>query len=286
MEGTKNNLEIKFHFESQNLKNSNLLLEREEKKTIFKITKMTKEKMFDSQFLQSFLSKNINLKEEKEENKKIDLPNFNFEGLISVLLNLKNNNSISEFHSNFMDFKTVLNFHRPLRKTKIDSILKKCKSKFFRAVQDSIKKVTNDLTQINRLPQSFITNININYNKNFMDKTIFEIYKSLNLVNNEREFFVGTTTENIPKLRTLLNSTYSELFNIYTESKRFKEDCEIIREKEGEKFEILYKYVSKIFISYYSLSKGNKPKQLLKRKKILNKNNSNQNMFCTEKKNL
>ena len=185
-----------------------------------------------------------------------------------------------------MDFKTILNFHRPLRKTKIDSILKKCKSKFFRAVQDSIKKVTNDLTQINRLPQSFITNININYNKNFMDKTIFEIYKSLNLVNNEREFFVGTTTENIPKLRTLLNSTYSELFNIYTESKRFKEDCEIIREKEGEKFEILYKYVSKIFISYYSLSKGNKPKQLLKRKKILNKNNSNQNMFCTEKKNL
>ena len=36
MEGTKNNLEIKFHFESQNLKNSNLLLEREEKKRYLK----------------------------------------------------------------------------------------------------------------------------------------------------------------------------------------------------------------------------------------------------------
>ncbi len=280
MEGTKNNnLEIKFPFESQNLKNSNLLLEREAKKTIFKITKMTKEKMFDSQFLQSFLSKNINLKEEKEENKKIDLPNFNFEGLISVLLNIKNNNSISEFHSNFMDFKTVLNFHRPLRKTKIDSILKKCKSKFFRAVQDSIKKITNDLTQINRLPQSFITNINIDYNKNYMNKTIFEIYKSLNLVNQEKEFFIGISQENIPKLKSLLNYTYSQLFNVYTESQRFKEDCEVIREKEGEKFEILYKYVSKIYIRYYSLSKGNRPK------KIYQKNQkSNKNLFLTNKK--
>ena len=279
MEGTKNNLEIKFPFESLNLKNSNLLLEREEKKTIFKITKMTKEKMFDSQFLQSFLSKNINLKEEKEENKKIDLPNFNFEGLISVLLNIKNNNSISEFHSNFMDFKTVLNFHRPLRKTKIDSILKKCKSKFFRAVQDSIKKITNDLTQINRLPQSFITNINIDYNKNYMNKTIFEIYKSLNLVNQEKEFFIGISQDNIPKLKSLLNYTYSQLFNVYTESQRFKEDCEVIREKEGEKFEILYKYVSKIYIRYYSLSKGNRPK------KIYQKNQkSNKNLFLTNKK--
>ena len=282
MEEIKN---IQYYHFKNNYNSSNS--ENKRKDYIFKITKITKENTFNSQFLQSFLiPKKLNFFEERKENQNIDLPDFNFEGLLSALIQIKSNNTVSEFHSNFLDFKSILNFHRPLRKTKIDSILKKCKSKFFRAVQDSIKKVTNDLTQINRLPQSFITNININYNKTFMDKTIFEIYKSLNLVNNEREFFVGTTTENIPKLRILLNSTYSELFNIYTESKRFKEDCEIIREKEGEKFEILYKYVSKIFISYYSLSKGNKPKQLLKRKKILNKNNSNQNMFCTEKKNL
>ena len=278
MEGTKNKLETAF-FETQNLNNSNIsFLEKEGKKLIFRITKMTKEKMFNSQFLQSFLSKKVNF-EEKDENNKIDLPDFNFEGLISVLINIKNNNSVSEFHSNFMDFKTVLNFHRPLRKTKIDSILKKCKSKFFRAVQDSIKKITNDLTQINKLPQSFITNINIDYNKNYMNKTIFQIYQSLNLVNQEKEFFIGISDENIPKLKSLLNYTYSQLFNIYTESQRFKEDCEVIREKEGEKFEILYKYVSKIYIRYYSLSKGNRPK------KIYQKNQkSNKNLFLTNKK--
>ena len=279
MEETKNNFDIVLLPEMKNINNTQISSENEEKQKIFTITKMTKEKMFNSKFLQSFLKKNINFSEVKEENKKIDLPDFNFEGLISALINIKSSNSVSEFHSNFMDFKTVLNFHRPLRKTKIDSILKKCKSKFFRAVQDSIKKITNDLTQVNRLPQSFITNINIDYNKNYMNKTIFEIYKSLNLVNQEKEFFIGISQDNIPKLKSLLNYTYSQLFNVYTESQRFKEDCEVIREKEGEKFEILYKYVSKIYIRYYSLSKGNRPK------KIYQKNQkSNKNLFLTNKK--
>ena len=284
MEETKNNFDIVLLPEMKNINNTQISSENEEKQKIFTITKMTKEKMFNSKFLQSFLKKNINYPEVNEENKKIDLPDFNFEGLISALINIKSSNSVSEFHSNFMDFKTVLNFHRPLRKTKIDSILKKCKSKFFRAVQDSIKKITNDLTQVNRLPQSFITNINIDYNKNYMNKTIFEIYKSLNLVNQEKEFFIGISDENIPKLKSLLNYTYSQLFNIYTESQRFKEDCEVIREKEGEKFEILYKYVSKIYINYYSLSKGNRPKKIYQNRNKNQKNICKKNLFFTNRK--
>ena len=119
MEGTKNKLETAF-FETQNLNNSNIsFLEKEGKKLIFRITKMTKEKMFNSQFLQSFLSKKVNF-EEKDENNKIDLPDFNFEGLISVLINIKNNNSVSEFHSNFMDFKTPFKLSSSFKKTKID----------------------------------------------------------------------------------------------------------------------------------------------------------------------
>ena len=284
MEETKNNFDIVLLPEMKNINNTQISSENEEKQKIFTITKMTKEKMFNSKFLQSFLKKNINYPEVKEKNKKIDLPDFNFEGLISALINIKSSNSVSEFHSNFMDFKTVLNFHRPLRKTKIDSILKKCKSKFFRAVQDSIKKITNDLTQVNRLPQSFITNINIDYNKNYMNKTIFQIYQSLNLVNQEKEFFIGISDENIPKLKSLLNYTYSQLFNIYTESQRFKEDCEVIREKEGEKFEILYKYVSKIYINYYSLSKGNRPKKIYQNRNKNQKNICKKNLFFTNRK--
>ena len=272
------------YYNIKNNKNS-YKSENKRKEYIFKITKITKENTFNSKFLQSFLiPKEINVNKERKENPNIDLPDFNFEGLLSALIQIKNNNTVSAFHSNFMDFKTILNFHRPLRKTKIDSILKKCKSKFFRAVQDSIKKITNDLTQVNRLPQSFITNINIDYNKNYMNKTIFQIYQSLNLVNQEKEFFIGISDENIPKLKSLLNYTYSQLFNIYTESQRFKEDCEVIREKEGEKFEILYKYVSKIYINYYSLSKGNRPKKIYQNRNKNQKNICKKNLFFTNRK--
>ena len=222
----------------------------QKKPPIFLITKITKEFCLNSAFLQSFL---VDGNFQKYD--------FNFDGLINVLVNIKQSNTVSAFHLNFLEFKKVLNFKRSQRKTKIDSILKKCKSKFFRAVQEGIKKITNDSNQINRLPQTFITNINIDYNKEFMGKTLMQIYQDLKVVQSENDFFVGLDKEKAFTLNKFLSLTYTELFNLYITSQRFKRDCESIREKEGEKFEILYKYVSKIFIHYYSLSKGNKPKK-------------------------
>ena len=228
------------------------------KKKIFSISKITKEHCLNSSFLQSFIIPKNNFSGS----------DFNFDGLINVLLSIKQSNTVSAFHTNFLEFKRTLNFKKSLRKTKIDSILKKCKSKFFRAVQESIKKLTGDSPQISRIPQMFITNINIDYNKSFMNKTICQIYKELNIVQSERDFIRGIPNEKAMTLLTFVNMTYTELFNSYITSQRFKEDCEGIRVKEGEKFEILYKYVSKIFIKYYSLSKGNKPKGLEKEKKV------------------
>lgn len=222
------------------------------KRQIFLITKINKEQCLNSTFLQSFVSPTNNL----------EMTEFNFDGLITALLSIKKSNTVSTFHSNFLEFKKTLNFRKSLRKTKIDSILKKCKSKFFRAVQESIKKITNESTQIGRLPQFFITNINIDYNKEYMNKTIIQIYQDLHIIQDEKDLFIGLNQEKLLQLCRLCRMTYSELFNYYIASQRFKEDCELIRQKEGEKFEILYKYVSKIFIKYYSLSKGNKPKRI------------------------
>ena len=228
------------------------------KKKIFLITKITKEHCLNSSLLQSFIM-NSNDSDSTE---------FNFDGLINVLLSIKQSNTVSAFHTNFLEFKKTLNFKKMLRKTKIDSILKKCKSKFFRAIQESIKKLTNESSQIGRLPQFFITNINIDYNKDFMNKTIGQIYIDLHVIQNVNDFYYGLTQEKAFTLQKMLNMTYTELFNSYITSQRFKEDCESIRMKEGEKFEILYKYVSKIYIKYYSLSKGNKPKRLNREEKI------------------
>ena len=222
------------------------------KRQIFLITKINKEQCLNSKFLQSFVSPTNNL----------EITEFNIDGLITALLSIKKSNTVSTFHSNFLEFKKTLNFRKSLRKTKIDSILKKCKSKFFRAVQESIKKITNESIQIGRLPQFFITNINIDYNKKYMNKTIIQIYQDLHIIQDEKDLFVGLSQEKLLQLCKLFRMTYSELFNYYIASQRFKEDCELIRQKEGEKFEILYKYVSKNFIKYYSLSKGNKPKRI------------------------
>ena len=240
---------------------------------IFQITKMTKEQCLNSEFLQSFIEQRTpqqnncgtqqsngttlsKVSDKKEE--------FNFDGLLNALINIKHTNSVSAFHMNFLEFKKVLNFKRAQRKTKIDSILKKCKSKFFRAVQESIKKLSVDSNNNNnnliRLPQSFITNINIDYNKQFMNKSLLQIYMDLNVIQNYKDLFYNSSHNQAFLLNKLLSLTYTELFNHYITSQRFKEDCESIREKEGEKYEILYKYVSNIFIHYYSLSKGNKQK--------------------------
>ena len=67
------------------------------------------------------------------------------------------------------------------RKTHIDSILKKCKARFFKAISDCLKQCVK--IQIKKFPQSFITNISIEYNKYILNLTVCELYKSFKLSN-------------------------------------------------------------------------------------------------------
>ena len=55
------------------------------------------------------------------------------------------------------------------RKTYIDSILKKCKTRFFKAINDCLNQCVK--VNIKNLPQTFITNISIEYNKYFLGLT-------------------------------------------------------------------------------------------------------------------
>ena len=81
-------------------------------------------------------------------------------------------------------FQTIFSFIRKklqlklVRKNNIDSLLKKCKGKFFKAVFESIKLCLN--LKVERLPQKFITNITIEYNKTFIHtyNTRYIFYKS------------------------------------------------------------------------------------------------------------
>ena len=74
-----------------NKKNS----EPSNKKKIFLITNITKEHCLHSSLLQSFIMKSHDS----------DSTEFNFDGLINVLLSIKQSNTVSAFHTNFLELK-------------------------------------------------------------------------------------------------------------------------------------------------------------------------------------
>ena len=106
------------------------------------------------------------------------------------------------------------------RKTHIDSILKKCKARFFKAISDCIKQCVK--IQIKKFPQSFITNISIEYNKYILKLTVSELYHIFNLSNdgldesNENCFFSGTIKDEIGTRSVLnvINSTFFDYSNL------------------------------------------------------------------------
>ena len=166
----------------------------------------------------------------------------------------------SSFHADFNSLKAKLNITENLRKTQVDSLLKKCKSKAFKSIHEAIKRCID--FKIDRLPQKFITNVKIDYNKKYLSYTIRQIYSEFNILNNIDEKiesnFIKKEKTNI--FITFLHFTYQELYQNYINSKQFIRDCEQIKEREGERFYWLFRTMANVYIDYYTESKGNKLK--------------------------
>ena len=140
------------------------------------------------------------------------------------------------------------------RKTHIDSILKKCKARFFKAISDCLKQCVK--IQIKKFPQSFVTNISIEYNKYILKLTVSELYKSFKLSNdmldkcNENCFLNGKESY----FKYIYYSKISDLYSTYLQSKRYKREIEGIKTNLGIKMLLLYEFVSENFINYYTFS--------------------------------
>ena len=140
------------------------------------------------------------------------------------------------------------------RKTHIDSILKKCKARFFKAISDCIKQCVK--IQIKKFPQSFITNISIEYNKYILKLTVYELYQIFNLSkdvldeSNENCFFSGKERY----FKYIYYSKISDLYISYIQSKRYKREIESIKYNLGMKMLLLYEFVSENFVNYYTFS--------------------------------
>lgn len=140
------------------------------------------------------------------------------------------------------------------RKTHIDSILKKCKARFFKAISDCVKQCVK--IQIKKFPQSFITNISIEYNKYILKLTVYELYQIFNLSkdvldeSNENCFFSGKERY----FKYIYYSKLSDLYISYIQSKRYKREIESIKYNLGMKMLLLYEFVSENFVNYYTFS--------------------------------
>ena len=155
------------------------------------------------------------------------------------------------------------------RKNRMDCLIKKIKTKYINAIHEAIKYCVN--LNINKLPQYFITNIKIEYNKMYLNKTVEEIYTEFNILPSLNELINKNLIKKNKKelLIELMNSSLKDIYQYYLTSDLYKYHRLYIIKKEGENIGKLYDYVAINICKYFLYNKGNK--------KIINykKNKSN-----------
>jgi hypothetical protein len=142
------------------------------------------------------------------------------------------------------------------RKFHFDSMLKKLKSKTFKAIHKCIRTCLNENYILKRIPQKFITDIKIESNKIIFKKTIREIYEDYNIKFkiNKEDLKSEETSEN---LENFLSSTFAQVFEFYKKSKQFERDKNELIKKHNSNFGVLFEFLSEYYIQYFNSSKGN-----------------------------
>jgi hypothetical protein len=153
------------------------------------------------------------------------------------------------------------------RKLKPDSLRKKIKSRFHKKLKQIINtklKEAGSKYYLDSLPQSFITNINIGFNKPLLNMTIRELFKkSFGVKAKDREKnefnkrimkYIEETPEinNNIDISDFFDSKYSEIIRKYMGGKYLMEDIERLKQ-EGEKDDYInrYSYIALHWIEFY-----------------------------------
>ena len=174
------------------------------------------------------------------------------------LLN-KKNLPLNNFNQIFYAIRKNLHVKQS-RKYQVDSLLKKAKCKFFQVIHGIMKYSLS--IHVKRLPQLFITNITIEYNRYYFEKTVFQIYKEFKLIENlqniDDEIIIIRNKE---LFKNFSKYKLNELYNIYIDSQCYKKDLNEIITKNGKNIGILYEFVSKNLIFYYRNNKSKVPRK-------------------------
>ena len=180
--------------------------------------------------------------------------------------------SLNNFNEIFLTIRKKLHV-KHTRKSEVDSLLKKAKCKFFQTVHKIMRYCLN--ITVNRLPQVFITNITIEYNRNYLEKTIIQIYNEFDLIQNLKKIDDAIRIKNKELFIIFSKYKFYELYGEYIKSECYKKDVNKVITKNGKNIGTLYEFVSKNFIIYYL---SNKTKVI----KIETNNDKEYNKFNNE----
>jgi hypothetical protein len=141
------------------------------------------------------------------------------------------------------------------RKSHIDSLLKKCKGKFFKTIHEIMNMSLNII--VKRLPQKFITNVTIEYNQKYLQKNIIELYQEFNLLPDYHTLVEKGLIKNNRKetFSEFCSYKLSNLYEIYVESQRYIKEIDDVKIHDGRRIGLLYKFVSKNFCKYFENNK-------------------------------
>ena len=231
--------------------------------SLFKVTKNIYEQVSSSP-LDTQSSNN------KEENIWNDKPKVLTDYLTGNYFNLKIQNGndktqvkqssrreINVFYSRIKYIRKKYNIKKS-RKNHIDSLVKKAKSKFIKAIFESLKYCLHSCN-LYRLPQKFIINTRIEYNKKVLNQTVEEIYSEYNLLPNFETLVKKNMVYKDRKdfLFSLMKSKLKDIYKYYISSDLYILDKKKIEKKSGEAVVKLYDYVATNICEYFLLNKGN-----------------------------
>ena len=227
----------------------------------------------NNESMNSLLFKVTNLDINNSNNNNYPAPKHNFEQAQTPLCakNYKFNISTQNKKGYTLLFlkntETKKNRNIIYRKLKPDSLRKKIKARLHKKLTKIINeklKTAGSKCFFDMLPQSFITNINIGFNKPLLNITMRELFqKTFGFKSKDKEKIdynirIMKYIEDNPDINNnsdvsdFLDSKYSEIIREYLDGDYLQEDIERLRdENEGEEYINRYNFIALHWIEFY-----------------------------------
>ena len=227
----------------------------------------------NNESMNSLLFKVTNLDINNSNNNNYPAPKHNFEQAQTPLCakNYKFNISTQNKKGNTLLFlkntETKKNRNSIYRKLKPDSLRKKIKARLHKKLTKIINeklKTAGSKCFFDMLPQSFITNINIGFNKPLLNITMRELFqKTFGFKSKDKEKIdynirIMKYIEDNPDINNnsdvsdFLDSKYSEIIREYLDGDYLQEDIDRLRdENEGEEYINRYNFIALHWIEFY-----------------------------------